>query len=98
MANLNKKILANRLASALGIPNVRGTLILNTLFDANDGIIPNALMSGDKILMAGFGTFECKKRAARRGTNPSTGEILQIPSKNYISFKVGKTLREKIGG
>jgi DNA-binding protein HU-beta len=98
MANLNKKSLASRLSSELGIPHVRATLILNTLFDVNDGIIPSALTSGDKILMAGFGTFECKRRAARRGTNPSTGEILQIPSKNYISFKAGKTLREKIGG
>ena len=98
MANLNKKSLANRLSSELGIPHVRATVILNTLFDANDGIIPSALTSGDKILLAGFGTFECKRRASRRGTNPSTGEILQIPSKNYISFKAGKTLRAKIGG
>ena len=64
------------------------------------GIIDDALSSGDqkaaKVLFAGFGTFERRTRAPRVGTNPATGKPLNIPEKQFVSFKPGKTLKERI--
>ena len=51
----------------------------------------------EKIAIPGFGTFATKTRQARTGTNPSTGDKIQISSKTYATFKPGKNLREKIG-
>ena len=90
---MNKKHLATALAERVDIPHIKATRILNAIFDANEGIIAEALHGGDKVLLAGFGTFENKTRAERRGTNPATKERIEIPRKPYISFKSGKTLR-----
>jgi len=94
---MNKKNLAAQLAERAGIPHIKATEILNHVFDAENGIIANALQSGEKVLVAGFGTFEIRTRAARKGTNPATGKKINIPEKKYTSFKPGKTLKERIG-
>lgn len=97
---MNKKEIAAQLAHRASITNVKAQEILNHLFDADNGIIGDALAADDKgaakVLFAGFGTFERKTRAARTGTNPATGKPLNIPSKEYVSFKPGKTLKERI--
>ncbi len=99
---MNKKEIAARLASRAQITNVKALEILTLLFDADNGIVADALSSADtedaKVLVAGFGTFERRVRAERVGTNPATGKRLKIPAKNYVSFKPGKTLRERIAG
>lgn len=58
--------------------------------------IEDVLASGDKIQFLGFGSFETKVRAARDYRNPKTGEIKKTPATNVASFKVSKTLKEKI--
>ena len=97
---MNKKEIAARLASHAQITNVKAQEILTHLFDAENGIIADALAGADseeaKVLVAGFGTFERRVRAERVGTNPATGKRLNIAAKNYVSFKPGKTLRERI--
>lgn len=93
---MNKKDMAAQLSERAGIPHIRATELLNHIFDAETGIVATALNSGDKVLVAGFGTFEVKTRAARRGTNPATGTKIDIPAKKAIGFKVGKTLKERI--
>jgi nucleoid DNA-binding protein len=97
---MNKKEIAARLASRASITNVKAQEILNHLFDAENGIIGDALAADDqkaaKVLFAGFGTFERRTRAPRVGTNPATGKPLNIPQKQFVSFKPGKTLKERI--
>ncbi len=93
---MNKKDLAAALAARAQIPHIKATRILNAIFDAEEGIMAEALNDGQKVLLAGFGTFEVKTRAARVGTNPATGERIEIPAKPYVSFKSGKTLRERV--
>lgn len=67
---------------------------INAVFDS----ISSALTEGDKVQLIGFGTFEVKKRAARTGHNPRTGEELQIPACNVPSFKAGKALKDAVNG
>ena len=55
-----------------------------------------ALIEGDKVQVLGFGTFENRKRAARKGRNPRTGEEIEIKPSNLPSFKAGKSLKESV--
>jgi DNA-binding protein HU-beta len=95
---MNKKDLAAQLANRADISHVAATKYLNLLFDADEGIISGALNGGDKVLLAGFATFEVKERKGRVGTNPATGAKMTIAPKKYVSFKAGKTLKERISG
>jgi len=58
--------------------------------------IEEALSSGDKVQLVGFGTFETRDRAARKGRNPQTGEELDIAAARVPVFKAGKALRESV--
>ena len=97
---MNKKDVASQLAARADISLVQAQAVLNHLFDAEDGIIAASLASESqddaKVLFAGFGTLLRKTRASRIGTNPSSKGKLEIPAKEYVSFKPGKTLRERI--
>lgn len=56
--------------------------------------IEEALAGGDKVQLVGFGTFEVRERAARKGRNPQTGEEIEIAAARVPVFKPGKSLRE----
>lgn len=58
--------------------------------------ITEALVSGDKVSLVGFGTFEVKSRAARKGINPRTKEPMPIPASKLPAFKAGKALKEAV--
>lgn len=54
------------------------------------------LEGGEEVKLAGFGTFEIRKRAARQGVSPQTGKKIVIPSGRTIVFKPSKSLKEKV--
>ncbi len=58
--------------------------------------VSDALATGDKITLVGFGTFSVGERAQREGRNPRTGEKLTIPASKAVKFKAGKTLSDKV--
>lgn len=58
--------------------------------------ITDLLAKGDSIILPGFASISVKKRAARTGRNPSTGQPLNIPASNIVSFKAGSKLKEAI--
>jgi len=58
--------------------------------------IEEALKKGDKVQLVGFGTFEVKQRAARKGRNPQTKEEIVIPASKVPVFKVGKALKDAV--
>ncbi len=60
------------------------------------GALENALKSGDKVQLVGFGTFEVKERAARTGKNPATGETIEIAASKAPAFKPGKAFKDAI--
>ena len=61
-------------------------------------IISGALKKGDNVALVGFGTFEVRKRAARLGRNPKTGEELKIKAAKVPAFKAGATLKAAVNG
>lgn len=66
------------------------------VIDALAATIEESLVKGKKVQLIGFGLFEVKKCAERKGRNPRTGEALRIPAHNRPSFKAGKKLRDAI--
>lgn len=56
--------------------------------------IKETMVRGEKVQVLGFGTFEVRERAARKGRNPRTGEEINIEASNLPSFKAGKGLKE----
>jgi len=59
-------------------------------------VVKETLISGDKIYLVGFGTFEAVERAERQGRNPQTGETLTIAASKSPKFKAGKALKDAI--
>jgi Bacterial nucleoid DNA-binding protein len=64
--------------------------------DAIVKAISGALAKGDKVTLVGFGSFDVRKRAARKGRNPQTGKEINIPAKKVPAFKAGKDLKEAV--
>lgn len=58
--------------------------------------ITAALKKGDKVQLVGFGTFEVRKRNARTGKNPRTGETIKIKASKVPAFKAGKALKDTV--
>ena len=58
--------------------------------------VANALVEGDKVQLVGFGSFEVRKRAARKGRNPQTKEEIKIPASKAPVFKAGKALKDLV--
>lgn len=59
-------------------------------------IIEKELIKGNDVKLSGFGVFSKKTRLARKGTNPSSGDIIVIPENNTVSFRPSKLLKEKV--
>lgn len=60
------------------------------------GAVKEALQTGEKVSLVGFGTFLVKGKNPRNGRNPRTGEQIAIPPKNVVVFKPGKSFREAV--
>ncbi len=68
--------------------------IVNTIFEE----IIEAMARGDRVELRGFGAFSVKKRDARAGRNPRTGESVSVEQKHVPFFKTGKLLRDRLNG
>jgi integration host factor subunit beta len=68
--------------------------IVNTVFEE----IVDAIASGNRVELRGFGAFSVKKRDARTGRNPRTGESVHVEEKHVPFFKTGKLLRDRLNG
>jgi integration host factor subunit beta len=66
--------------------------IVNAILDT----IADALARGDRVELRGFGTFVVKKRDARTGRNPRTGEVVPVSEKVVPHFKTGKEMRQRL--
>ena len=64
--------------------------------DAVVSVISKALKNGDSVTLVGFGTFEVRKRGARTGRNPRTGEEIKIAASKNPAFKAGKALKDAV--
>jgi len=68
--------------------------IVNTIFEE----ITGAMARGDRVELRGFGALSVKKRDARLGRNPRTGESVEVEQKHVPFFKTGKLLRDRLNG
>lgn len=89
---MNKGDLVNKVAESASITKAQATTAVNSVLDS----IGDALKSGDKATLIGFGTFSISHREARNGRNPQTGETIKISARNVVKFKPGKELVESV--
>ena len=89
---MNKAELVSAVAEKTGMSKKDSEKAVNAAFDT----ITEALATGDKVQLVGFGAFEVKERGARIGRNPKTKEEIEIPASRVASFKVGKALKEAV--
>ena len=68
--------------------------IVNTIFEE----VTSSMARGDRVELRGFGAFSVKKRDARIGRNPRTGETVAVEEKHVPFFKTGKLLRDRLNG
>jgi len=88
--NMNKADLVAALAAKTGASKKGAEESLNAMVE----VIKEALVKGDKVQLVGFGSFEVRTRAARKGKNPQTGAEMKIPACKAPSFKAGKALKD----
>ena len=89
---MNKTDLIDAVAQKTDLTKKESEAAINATLDA----IVGALASEEKVVLVGFGTFETKKRAARKGRNPSTKEVINIPASKAPVFKAGKGMKDKV--
>lgn len=94
---MNKSEIVQQLASRANISRADAQRAVDALFSVDTGIISQALKSGDKVQITGFGSFETKKREARKGRNPRTGKEIDIAASTSAAFRPGKGLKDSIG-
>ena len=89
---MKKSELIEAIAEKAGLTKVEAGKALDATFE----VIANELEKGEKVPVAGFGTFKLSSRAAREGRNPKTGETIKIAASTSVSFKAGTALKEKV--
>lgn len=90
--SLNKTELINKVADVTQMTKKDAGQAVDAIFNA----ITEALAAGEKVQLIGFGNFEVRDRAARKGRNPQTGEEIEIPATKVPAFKAGKQLKEEV--
>ena len=92
---MTKSELIEKVVQTHGMLNMKvSELLVNTVFDS----IEEALKSGDKVEIRGFGSFTIRERIGREARNPKSGEVVNIPAKKTPFFKTGKELKERVNG
>lgn len=61
-----------------------------------EAAIIESLKAGEKVQLSGFGTFEVRERAERKGRNPKTGEVVTVPACKYLAFVSAKAVKETL--
>jgi DNA-binding protein HU-beta len=95
---MNKGELTEALAARADLTMKDAREIVSCLFDTDpkSGIISRELTRGKKVQITGFGTFEPRKRKRRKGRNPQTNTIIDIPASKVPAFKAGKALKDRV--
>ena len=89
---MNKSEFVNAVSDSAGLTKAEGGRAVEAMID----VIKKALKKGDTVSLVGFGTFVVRKRAARTGRNPRTGQQIKIKASKNPSFKAGKALKDAI--
>ncbi len=91
---MNKGELVGTIADKTGVTQSLANTILTAALEA----IVEAVASGDKVVLVGFGNFESRNRKAKTARNPATGEPVEVPAHAVPAFKPGKQFKEEVQG
>ncbi len=89
---MNKSELIDVIADSADVSKVVSARALDAMIAA----LTKALKKGDQVTLVGFGTFLVRKRAARTGRNPRTGDTIKIKASKIPAFKAGKALKDAV--
>ncbi len=89
---MNKSELIEAVSEKTEVTKKVAEKVVNAVFES----ISDSLAGGDKVQVIGFGTFDVRRREAREGRNPATGEKIAIPALKAPVFKAGKNLKDKV--
>jgi len=89
---MNKTELINAIAEKANLTKVQAKAAL----DAAISTVGEQLAKGDKVALIGFGTFAVSEKTARKGINPRTKEVIEIPARKAVKFKAGAELNDAV--
>ena len=89
---MKKAELVEEIAEKTGLTKADANRALEATFE----VITKALKKGERVPVAGFGTFNVTKRKAREGRNPQTGATVKIPARKAVTFKAGTALKDAV--
>jgi nucleoid DNA-binding protein len=89
---VTKKEIVRQISERLDLTQLKTKEIVQQTFDA----IVETLLEDGRIELRNFGVFEVKRRKARKARNPKTGERVDVPPKNVVTFKPGKEMEERV--
>ncbi len=89
---MNKGELVDLVAQNADIPKKMVDAVISEVFNT----IIETVSTGEKVTLVGFGSFEARKRQAREGRNPRTGEPMQIPATQVPAFSAGKQFKDRV--
>ena len=89
---MNKTDLIAKIAKSADLTKKDAEKALNAFVDS----VESALKAGDKVQLVGFGSFEVRARAARKGRNPQTKQEITIPASKVPVFKAGKAFKDAV--
>lgn len=89
---MTKKEIVKQISERIGLTQLKTKEIVQQTFDA----IVETLLEVGRIELRNFGVFEVKKRKARKARNPRTGQKVDVPPKNVVTFKPGKEMEERV--
>ena len=91
---MNNSDLIAAIAAKTGETKKDAEATVNAFID----VVTESLAKGEKVQLVGFGSFEVRKRVARKGRNPQTKEEIRIPASKAPVFKAGKALKDLVNG
>jgi len=91
---MNKGQLIEQVAKKTGISKAKAAVAVSTVFDS----ITTTLKKGKRVQLVGFGSFLVRKRKARIGRNPQTGQTIKIAAKKVPAFSAGAALKTAVSG
>lgn len=89
---MTKKEIVKQISDRIGLTQLKTKDIVQQTFDA----IVETLLEVGRIELRNFGVFEVKQRKARKARNPRTGERVDVPPKNVVTFKPGKEMEDRV--
>ncbi|MBI1721745.1 DNA-binding protein [Lactobacillus crispatus] len=92
METISKKQLVDQIAAKTDATKTD----INAILDAYIDVVKSNVAEGNKVQLVGFGAFELRHRAARKGRNPQTGKEIEIAASNVPAFKPGKSFKDEV--